>query len=272
MKSIKEFDVNGTFEDEPVKGKVTAYVNKKVLTGALILMMTTTFAGCLMHAKAESMNNSNVEQIIEEEKEATGKIKYIVEPGDTLESLVYRYVDWGISSEIEKICQANDIADSNKIYTGQELILEIPISKLESFGYTYTFEEVKEWEAMDYFVLTAFNLASDKVDPNNMVFWRDKQYVVGDFLGKNNSSGIEIGTETPLLMKAASAIYDLEIMTIDQLGFYSEEDIKSKEDKILSYYLEAIEITERNTGKKYGVNFIKTPVVKTIPLEKGLSR
>ncbi len=263
--------------DEKILDSVTNIVNyaknhpeltKKVVTGTLILVMATSFTGCSIVPDAQTKAEVNINEIVEI-TEPTGEIKYFIKSGDTLESIVHRYLDKGIQNEINKICIENNISNPDKIYSGQELILHIPVSKLENFGFTYTLGEVNEYAVMDHFVYSAFNVDPNDVHPQNVMFWRDREYVIGD----TNTSPHEIhqiGNEKPILVKAASAIYDLEIMTGDQLGFYKEEDIKNKEYEILSYYKEAIEIAERNTGKKYGEDYILNPPVKAIPIEKSL--
>lgn len=239
---------------------------KRVITGALILTMSATFTGCKMMPNAKEVPSSNIEQM--QDIEQTGEIKYIIEFGDTLDSIVSRYKDDGISNEVKKVATKNEISNPDKIYAGQQIILDVPISKLENFGYTYTTGEVSTWDSMDYFVYSAFSVPENEVHPQNVMFWRDKQYVVGG----ESPHEIETYGETPLLLKAASARYDLDIMNNDQIGFYKEEDIKKKETEITGYYLEAIEITTRNTGKKFGEDYISEPSIKAIPLEKSIGK
>ena len=232
--------------------------------------MAASFTGCKINPNAKINDKPAIEQKLEEAEQKV-LINYTVIHGNTLEGIVRSYSDNNIQKEIDKVCRDNKLSNPNRILIGQVLKLEIPVSKLESFGYTASYGEVNQWEAMDHFVYEAFNAQSSEVHPQNMMFWRDKQYVVGH-LGDDAPAGLENSTETPLLYKAASAIEDLSIMTGDQYGFYSEEDIKSKEAEILEYYYEAIDIAERNSGKKFGVDYILEPPVTAVPKDQTLNK
>ncbi|MDD2504967.1 MAG: LysM domain-containing protein [Bacilli bacterium] len=308
MKAIEEYQVSGTIDNEEINLKATAYrdnlkkasslglttavfqkmenikikgkdvtsnfvsylkkhpeLSKKIAVASLALVMSTTFVGCSIKPESTLAVNQRIEQAAELE-EQRGEIIYIIKEGDNLENIVRKYLNYNITEEIDRVCLLNGIEDKNKIYHGQKLKIKVPISKLEQFGYTYVLGETTEWEAMDHFIYSSFRGVESDVHPQNIVFWRDRSYV----LGGDSPHDIDI-EGTPLLIKAASAIYDLEIMTGDQFGFYKDEDIKRKETEILGYYQEAIEITERTTGKKYGVDYILTPPIITVPLDKKLN-
>lgn len=314
MRAIEEYNLSGTFNEDQVNGKVTAYtgnitkakplglktavikewqqakskitdsvtnltfyiqkhpeLSKKVITGALALTLAFSMTGCTIGPKADKINNETyVAQALEEDIEQKAQINYSVKSGDTLEGIVRMYENSKVTAEINKVCKENSIENPDRIYAGQKLVLNVPLSKLETFGYTYSYGEVNEYDSMDYFAYSAFDVSPEDVHPQNFMFWRDKRYVVGDF--GENDHGLEPSTGTPLLIKAASARYDLEVMTGDQYGFYSESDLQSKRAEILGYYQEAIEIAERNTGKKYGIDFILEPPVLAVPMEKQISR
>ena len=277
MKNIEEYHLTGTINNEEINGKVILYTKNmkkakkrrlktSVIRGAvgvMVLGLTIGVASNLIKPDPKIELKPAIEMAYEE---PTGEIKYVIKAGDTLESIVRRYKDTDILKEIDKIAKTNNLESPDKIYSGQELIINVPISKLDVFGFGYDLGEVNEWDAMDYFVSSAFEATRDSVHPENVLYWREKVYIIGG----DSPHDIETYGQAPLLMKAASAIYDYELMNDSQAGFYTTDDIKAQENKILSIYLEAIEITERLTGKTYGVDYIlDAPIITN---EKGLGR
>lgn len=302
MRAIAEYKIKGTFDDEPVNLSLTAYrdnikkskdkglrasvlrgfnlpknitimfkknseLHKKVVAGALTLMIATSFAGCKMEPKAEVLSPTQIEEV--EELEQKGAITYTIKFGDTLEDIAFRYTS-RITSEVAKICQDNKISNANTINAGQTIKLDVPISKLELFGYTFTIGEVSEIEAKTYFVEKAFAIPASEVYSGNISFWRDQQRVVG--LKEENPHNLERSHELPLLYKAHKAIEELEIMQNSQTGFYSEEDIKIKEAAIYNNLKDSISIAETATGKKYGEDYILEPPIEVVPLEPAKTK
>ena len=258
MRAIAEYKIKGTFDDEPVNLGLIAYrdnikksrdkglkasilrgfnqtkmiaknitirfkenseLHKKIVAGALTLMVATSFVGCKMEPKADALSPTQIEDV--QELEQKGGITYTIKLGDTLEDIAFRYTST-ITSEVAKICKDNNIENANRINAGQTIKLDVPISKLELFGYTFIMGEVSEIDAKTYFVEKAFE---SEVHSQNIAFWRDQQRVVG--LKDENPHNIERTHELPLLYKAHKEIEELEIMLNNQTGFYSEEDIKT---------------------------------------------
>ena len=188
MRTIEEFKVTGTFNDEQVNGKLTGYTNnikksiplglktavlktfeqakekisnlntnienyinkkpqlrKNLATGAFVVVMAASFTGCSMKQPQAITDLSNYKPAFEQvlEKEQTAEIEYTINYGDTLSGLVSKYTT-DITNEVNQVCKINNISDPNRIQKGAEIILHVPISKLENFGYEYTIGEVNQ--------------------------------------------------------------------------------------------------------------------------------
>ncbi|MDD4187539.1 MAG: LysM domain-containing protein [Bacilli bacterium] len=284
MRAIGEYKVNGTFNDEAVNLKLTAYrdnikkskdkgLKASIITGALTLVMMTSLAGCKMEPKAAVLEQTQIEQVMQLEQ--TGNIHYTIKRGDTLEEIANKYIGFSkLDAEVEKICRNNNIKKANEIYAGQDINLDVPISKLDIFGYTYKLGETSDLETKSHFITEAFEQAESNLDPNNIMFWRERQYIIGS--SSKCPHEIAAPDELPLLVQIFKEVDNLETMQNDQIGFYNEEDIKRQED-ITNYCLtevldKAVSRTEKLTGKKYGKDYILEPPIKVIPLELGMTR
>ncbi len=264
---------------ENIPENVVLYLKKnpdlyrRIIAGSFVILMATSFTGCKGHFEALENDQIAIENVMnqEEKPEERATIQYKIKFGDTLEGIVRSYTDSNIQKEINRICSNNGIENASIIFEGQVIKIDVPESALERFGYTASYGEVNEWDAMDYFVSQTFDIPASEINPQNISYWRDKKYVVG-YLGEGAPSDIDFGNEKPLLMKAAGAIEDLKIMTSDQYGFYSDQDIKNMEAKINGYYNEAIEIAERHTGKKYGKDYILEPPIIAVSKDQTLNK
>lgn len=259
-------------------GNLVLYISKKpdlyrkVVAGSFALLLVGSFVGCKINPDAASKEPITIEQTMEQEvQEQKATIEYKIQFGDTLEGIVRSYTDLNVQSEINKICRNNGIDNPNYIREGQKIKIDVPESKLEQFGYSASYGEVNEWDAMEYFITEAFDVPASEVHPQNMVFWRDKKYVVG-YLGNDAPEDIDLGNEKPILLKVAIAKDDLSVMLGDQYGFYSDQDIKNKEAEIYEYLSEGIRIAERNTGKKYGVDYILEAPIIPVPITQTLNK
>lgn len=255
---------------------------KKVVAGLLIVTIIGSTTGCSISKKGAAPEETpSIEEVQKEEKE---RIIYTVKSGDILSSIAAKYCDTTseIYEEVPRICRLNGIDSKKVLQPGDELRLDVPLSKLSVFGIENKSLETQieiptESEEKDSKSETN-NLEVDEVFPSDSEYaylneeWQNKEnYLKATWdstmetikdskyeeqkmlFERDRKSVFEGETNNPGdLIKIASEKEKIKEMLEDNLsGFYSDEDYQNKINLINSLYDDAFEITQRDTGYTY---------------------
>ena len=198
MRRPEEYNVNGRVNGEPVRGTLRAYpehvkkanerglttsvaepyrsnvprprnvrsypirkarISVLVLAGAITL--TTFIGGIMIGLNIDTQKMDATPPAVAAVVEAKYPVEYIVKSGDLLSSIAGK----AGSNDWQALYNANRavIGDSpHRLSIGTKLIVMVPESRLEAFGYTTVYEDVNEWDAMEYFIYQCFDVPSSQ--------------------------------------------------------------------------------------------------------------
>ena len=305
-KAIEEIKVSGTYEEEPVNGKVFLYTD--ALNKAKGLGIRTSVIEPFISSVKKVANEINpfdkiTNFVIENPElakrvaafgiatfvltslvgckkgaaeltsvEPTYTVAYTVVAGDSYWDIASRYNETNaeIQEEISKICLVNDKDFREKLQIGTKLTLAgVPESCLESLGYAIEYTPVSEEAERDakFDFLWGIIDSDPSIHPENYVYADNIEELAGILNEARAASG-----------KYYTAKTDLDIME-DESHFYTPEQIKEQEKLVdgykytLNYYLDAaIEKAEKKFGKKYKPLEATANVVPIAQQEKGLTK
>lgn len=258
IKSIPSVDLRiaeprKNIKETQSKDKITFYSPKLIKIASLIIAGTitiTSLSGCNMVSKEQIKEPINTETVAIESVIPTKRISYKLGFGENLWYVAAKCYDSASdqANMIDKIVRDNNIANKNYIPENTQIYIDVPYDHLSNFGYTVSCVEPSAWEQEEHFITEAWS--NTQAASNNNMYERDRQMV---FEGTENNPGY--------LISIASLKDKLDELT-EELKFFNGENKETEQNiteitsEINHLYQLALELTEQNTYKKYGMDYV----------------